>query len=226
MKKLRKTAALLFTASLIAATVMTGCQEKNSAEGSDKGKKSAKSETVAPKKKGVFGDWNGAEELKQMQGTLKFRRATWTVEGNKVTITDGAKTKEATLDLSIPCKLKVTEEMAGGGTSSDIYGYARNGEDLYIGLGTTGMKVGDLYLIYKGGGVLVYDGTNANYYAEKRFGEKGFEEAVKVTASIEDKTITFEIPDRYKKGELKQYKVEIVGTALLNDQAKGNLITK
>lgn len=228
MKKIGKKTGIVLATALVAASVMTGCQDKDSSAKVEKGKKAVAEKAVPPKKK-IFGDWDGAAELKKLQGTLKVKdnissiRSTWIVKGDSVTIITSDTTK-AKLDLSVPCRIAVVESIAGG-SSSSIYGYARNGEDIYIGLGTSGMKVGDLYLIGKDG-VVAYDGKVANYYAQKRLGEKGFEEAVKVNAEINGNKLTFEVPNRYKKGELEQHTVEIVGTALLNEQAKGNLVKK
>lgn len=228
-----KRVKIVLATTLIAAAVMTGCGDKKNSTGTAKENKTTKTEknAVIEKKNSIFGNWDSAAELKKIQGTLTVKDqfgsigSTWIVKGKEVTVIRKNDTTEATLDLSIPCQLKVVETLTGGGTSTSTFGYARNGDDIYIGLGTTGMKVDDLYLIAKGG-IVVYDGKEAKFYGEKRFGEKGFEEPIKVNAKINESVLSFEVPDRYKKGELREYNVEIIGTALLNEQAKGNLVQK
>ncbi len=175
---------------------------------------------------GVFGNWDGAAELQKLQGIYSVKdyisgRSEWTVEGKKVTIVRGDKTINAELELAVPGQIKVVKKLAGGGLEKSVLSYARNDKDIYIGLGTAGSKVDDLYIVEEDG-MVVYDGTTCTYYKES-FGGR-FEAPVTVTGSVEANVFSYQLPDRFKKGEMKDYSVEIVGSALLNDQAKGNIV--
>lgn len=222
MKKMRNRVGVTLAAVLVATSIMTGCNDKDS----QAGKKAA---TTTEKKVDVLANWKPAEELKTIQGTLTVEGSKWVVKGDKVTVTSRTKTSEATLDLSNPFEVRVVKALAGGGTSADIYGFARNGDAIYIGSGTSGMKFGDLYMVGKNG-VVVYDGKTCNHYAEKRFGDKGFEKPVEIKGGVTKKDgkeyFNFELPDRFNKGAFKKYSLEVVGTAILDDQSKGNLVKK
>lgn len=212
---MKKRVGIVLALCFAATSFMTGCKKDDSA--SAKGKK-----------EDILATWKPAEELQKIQGSITVDGSKWVVNGDKVTITSNTTTKEATLDLSEPCQLKVVQDLGGGAFSSDIYGYARNGEDIYIGSGTAGIKFGDIYMVGKDGAV-VFDGTVCNYFAEQ-LGMKGFKAPIEVEGGLTDKEgkkyFNFALPDSFRKGEFRKYSLEVVGTALLDEQFADNLIQR
>lgn len=228
---MKKQVGTALGACLVAAMVMTGCgkSDKAAAE-APAAKQTAKAQNPYAE---MFGGWDAAAELEAIQGTYNVKDvfgakpSSWTVDGNKATIVRGDKTIEAELDLTIPGSITVKESIAGGGYEKSELSYARNGKDVYIGLGTAGMKVGDLYIVEKDGAV-VFDGTSCKFYRAKPFG-KGFDAPVAVKGSVsgegDNAVFSFELPNKYKPEEMKSFSVNVIGTALVNSQAKGNLVT-
>lgn len=223
---------ILLTAALIATTVMTGCKKEETKD--TKESKPAVTKKIE-KKAGLVDEWDAAAELKHLQGTLKVKDkfgvepSTWIVKDDNITVIFREDTTKGTLDLSEPCVIKIVEPMKGGGTSSSSIGYARNGKDLYIGLGKCGMKFGKKYVVNEGG-LFIYDGKTGKFHEEADFGKEGYKDPVEVKAEIVDnngkKVLKFETPNRYKKGEFNKFELEVVGSALLNHQAIKNLVKK
>lgn len=219
MKEMRKRVWLTLVVAFMAAAVLTGCKSKDT----ESGKKTATEKNVDP-----LADWKPEEELKKIQGTMYVEGNKWVVDGDKVSITRGSKTKEGTLELTYPCQIRVLTPMGGGANSIDKYGYARNGEDIYIGFGTMGMKFGDKYIAGKRGAIL-FDGKECQYFA-RQLGMKRLDSPVDVKGGLTEKEgktyFEFEIPDRFTKGEFDSFSLEVVGTALLDGHAKRNLIKR
>ena len=109
------------------------------------------------------------------------------------------------------------------------WGYARNGNELYIGLGQAGMKVGDQYMVDIDG-MLVKAGETCKYYERDVFGNGYKKDGLEVKCELKDegdkKMLNYAVPDLYKKGEMKEGKVFVVGSALLDEQMLSNKVEK
>ncbi|MBN2493326.1 MAG: hypothetical protein JXR96_01940 [Deltaproteobacteria bacterium] len=182
-----------------------------------------------------FAGFDPADEIKAMEGSWKVKDsafakepAEWKIEGQKVTIKRGDKVKQGEIEIEYPGQLAFVEK-AGGGSSKTYYAYARDGQDLYIGLGKAGSTNGERYTVAVDDGVVVFDGAKCSYYKKKMFG--GLESApAEIQCSVKDeggqKQFHYAVPDRFKKGEMQQAFVHVIGKALLNDQMKGHKVEK
>ncbi|MCA9538545.1 MAG: hypothetical protein KC620_06635 [Myxococcales bacterium] len=189
-------------------------------------------EPVKPAGHAIWGTYDLAAELGKLAGKWKVKSSfgqkepdTWQVEGDKVTITTaGGETKLGKLMMPMPGSLAVKE-----GDMTSYYGYARDGETLYIGLGTGGVKVGDSYFVGASRGVVAFDGTKCAYHAKKMgFGDGPveFEAPVDVQCSVQaaaDKGVLhYQVPRFMKEGEFDDKQIAIVGEALINDQLQSD----
>jgi hypothetical protein len=223
MKRMHRVAAVTMGVCLVATTLITGCGKSESA--SNKATKQTK-EAEDPMA-GVFGNWDPAAELAAIQGTYKVKdfsggKSEWTVTNNNVTIVRGDKTINSVLEFNVPGVLKVVTTKESGAMEWSNLSYARNDKDIYIGLGTAGSKVDNLYIVEKDG-MIIFDGTACKYYQANSFGG-GYQEPISVPGSIEADLFSFQIPDRFKPEKMKDISVKIVGNALVNGQAKRNLV--
>lgn len=181
----------------------------------------------------LYGNFDPAAELKALEGTWEVKdslsdKSTWEITGDKVKRTAGDKVEEGTLEISYPGKLAFVQQK-GGGTEKSYYGYTRNGDDVYIGLGKAGVKQGDRYLLAVDG-LLVMKGAACKYYQRDMF-KNGFkEDGVEVKCELKQEgdkqVLAYETPDRFKKGEMREGQVNILGEALLDDQMARNQATK
>lgn len=180
----------------------------------------------------IWPDVDLAQELRLIQGTWKVRPSlggkaeeTWVVDGDQVTITgpDGA---ESLGKLAFPKPGEVAVKI---GSTTSKYAYARDGEDVWIGLGTGGVRLGDHFYVGEDRGVVVMDGGRCHYHDEKRgFGgsELRFEEPVEVKCSYQEgKTkavVHYETPVFMKDDEREEHQAQVAGRAILNDQLRAD----
>ena len=218
-------------ALLVLAVFWTGACDKKESKGTDEKKPAEKTEAKAASGS-MYGDFDAKAELDKLQGTWQVKdslskKSTWEIKGDKLTRKAGDKVEEGKLEIAYPGKVAFVEEK-GGGTQRSYYGYARNGDDVYIGLGKAGRKSGD-HLVLAVDGLLVKQGPACKYYKKKMF--EGFEKTgldVKcgMKTEGEKQLFTYEVPDAFKKGEMTAGQVNVVGDALLDDQMMGNKAEK
>lgn len=224
---MRKNALNLLIVTVLALGLAAGCDKKAEGGGEGKGGE-AKAE---PSAKSPFAGFDPAAELKALQGKWKVTERfgqkepdTWTIEGDKVTKVGPKGEKKGTLAVTKPGELAVKE-----GDMTSYLAYARNGSDIWIGLGTGGVKAGDTYYVGEDRGVVAFDGKTCKYHKQKMSfggGPKTFEAPTDVKCSVAtegDKTILkYQAPDPFKKGELGEASIEVIGTALVNEQLGGS----
>jgi len=228
---MRKITLLIAVVSLLFAA----CEKKQAQdEGAEKaaGKPAAKAAAPGEDSGAMFSGYDAQAEQKVLQGTWEVKdtsntSSTWVVEGDEVTRKTEKGEEKGKLEFPFPGKVVLAQEK-GGGTQRSYYGYARNGSEVYLGLGKAGVKLGDRYLV-AADGMVVKAGEKCKYYEQKMF--KGFKkEGIDIKCSItkdgEKQILVYEIPDRFKKGKMREAKVNIVGTALLDQQMMGNKATK
>jgi hypothetical protein len=181
----------------------------------------------------LYGNFDPAAELKALEGTWEVKdslskTSTWEIAGNKVKRTAGDKVEEGTLEISYPGKLAFVQQK-GGGTEKSYYGYTRNGDDVYIGLGKAGVKQGENYLVAVDG-LLVMKNAACKFYERDMFKDGFKKDGVDVKCEIKSEgdkqVLAYETPDRFKKGEMRSGTVTIMGEALLDQQMAGNKATK
>jgi hypothetical protein len=214
--------------------VLSACkkgEEATTDEGLAKGQAAEAPEAAAADP--LYGDFDPAGELKALEGTWEVKdslsqKSTWEITGNKVKRISGDKVEEGTLEVPYPGKLAFVQQK-GGGTEKAYYGYTRNGDDVYIGLGKAGVKQGDSYLLAVDG-LLVMKGAACKYYERDMFKDGFKQDGVEVKCEIKQEgdkqVLAYQTPDRFKKGEMRDGKVNILGSALLDDQMAGNLAAK
>jgi len=221
---------------VIPALALAGCEKESGSGGTAADDSSAADKGGQAKGKAAtgagdqrFAGFDPAAEQKALQGTWKVldsafakEPAVWKIEGSKVTITRGDETKTGELEIDHPGELAFVEEVSGGKQRS-YSAYARSGDEVYIGLGTAGIKSGDTYMLADGG-VVVFDGEKCHFHKKKMFG--GWEDPVAVTCKLategEEQVLHYEVPDRFKKGEKKAKKIAVIGELLLNEQMQGH----
>ena len=219
---------------LLAMLVFSACKQEGAPSGpgdpSDKSSASGGSDQAAG---GDFAGFDPKAEIEALQGTWQVKDsafgkqpATWKIAGDQISITKGDDTKQGELEIPHRGELAVVEK-AGGGTSRSYYAYARSGADVYIGLGTAGIKRGDAYLVGDDG-VVVLKASACKYFKKKMFG--GFEDPTAVQCQVLEEggkqVFSYQVPDRFKKGALTTKTVDVVGDALLNQQMQGHKATK
>lgn len=225
---------------VIPALALVGCEKKSGSGGAAADDSSAADEGGPAEGKEAagsgdqrFAGFDPAAEQKALQGSWKVldsafakEPAVWKIEGAQVTITRGDETKQGELEIAFPGELAFVEE-AGGGKQRSYFAYARSGDKVYIGLGTAGIKRGDTYMLADGG-VVVFDGEKCHFHKKKMFG--GWEDPVAVSCKLagegEQQVLHYEVPDRFKKGEMKKKKVAVIGDLLLNEQMQGHKAEK
>lgn len=217
---------------LLAAFSLCACEKKECKD--EAASKTEAKPTIRPKTQAdsMYGNFDAKAELEKLQGSWQVKdtlsaKSTWEIQGDKLTRKAGDKVEEGKIEINYPGKVAFVEEK-GGGTQRSYFGYARNGDDVYIGLGKAGVKSGD-HMVVAIDGLLVKHGEACKYYKKEMFG--GFEKAgldVKCGLKAEgDKQLfTYEYPDAFKKGEMAQGQVNVVGDALLDDQMMGNKAEK
>lgn len=227
---------------LLAGAALVACEKKEEAadkptesaeKTAEKGEKAAEKPAAKPAGHPIWGSYDLAAELKKLEGKWSVRssiskdRDTWEIKGDKVTITkaDGS-TQLAKLIMGKPGEIAVKQD----GTTS-YYGYARNGDDVYIGLGRSGIKVGDTYYVRADRGLVVYDGKACKYHKEKMsFGkeQKEFEAPKDVKCELQtggDKAVLhYQTPKFMKEGEFEDNQIPVVGEALINEQLMGHKV--
>lgn len=232
----------------LALGLTAGCGSKDGEKTDGKGDKSGSAKSAAstgaptskaPESKAAGNPlWPGvdlAAEAKRLEGTWKVKTAfggdadTWEVKGDKVTIkTAKGETKLGTLRFDMPGRIGVKET-----NMTSYYSYARNGADLYLGLGRAGLKAGDRHIVSTSRGLVIFDGKDCKYHEKKMsFGGKAveFKDAKAVKCGLQtggDKAVlNYQVPRFMKEGEFDDKSIEIVGDALLDAQMKGNKLTK
>ena len=192
--------------------------------------------TAAPKAGGDL--WTGLDltaEAKRLQGKWTVQTAhrgdadVWDVKGDKITITTGkGETKLGTLKLDMPGRIGIKEP-----NMTTYYSYTRNGDDLYIGLGRAGFKVGETYIVSTNRGLVRFDGKACTYHEKKMsFGDAplAFKDPITVKCSVQaaaDKALlNYQVPKFMKEGEFDDKSIAVIGDALLDDQMKGNQVSK
>lgn len=182
--------------------------------------------------------WTGldlAAEGKRLQGKWKVKTAfggdpdVWEIKDDKITVTTAkGETKLGTLKLDMPGRIGIKET-----NMTSYYSHTRNGDDVYVGLGRAGFKLGDQFLVSTNRGLVRYDGKTCTYHEKKMsFGDKPlqFKDPVTVKCSLQeaaDKAVfNYQVPKFMKEGEFDDKSINVVGDALLDDQMKGNKISK
>jgi hypothetical protein len=219
----------------------TGKAKDTTAAGDKAGAKSTAPASKAPATTAakVGGDlWAGLDlsaEATRLQGKWKVKTAfggdpdVWDVKDNKITITTAkGETKLGTLKLDMPGRIGIKET-----SMTTYYSYTRNGDDVYVGLGRAGVKLGDRYIVSTNRGLVRFDGKVCTYHEKKMsFGNKplAFKAAITVQCSLQaggDKALlNYQVPKFMKEGEFDEKSIAIVGDALLDDQMKGNKVAK
>lgn len=232
--------ALLGLTMIFALSACKQGEEAKTEEGLAKGQAAEAPE--AAQTDSLYGNFDPAAELKALEGTWEVKdsfseKSTWEITGDKVKRTAGDKVEEGTLEISYPGKLAFVQKK-GGGTEKSYYGFTRNGDDVYIGLGKAGVKQGDSYLLAVDG-LLVMKGAPegtaktaaaCKYYERDMFKDGFKQDGVEVKCELkqegEKQVLAYQTPDRFKKGEMRDGQVNILGRALLDDQMAGNLAAK
>jgi hypothetical protein len=104
-------------------------------------------------------------------GSTIGAREAWQVQGDKVTIWNGKTEKTLELAVTSPCTVKTTEKSADGSSSSTVTVFVFDGDTLYQGLGSAGLRNGGLVVACMGGGVYTYQEGTCVRWEESMFGE-------------------------------------------------------
>ena len=217
--------------SLILVFVVSACKKGEETK-PEEGQETSEA-LKAPAADPLYGSFDPAGELKALEGTWEVKdslskTSTWEISGSKLKRISGDQVEEGTIEVPYPGKVAFVQQK-GGGTEKAYYGFTRNGDDVYIGLGKAGVKKGDRYMLAVDG-LLVMQGAACKYYERDMFKDGFKDEAVDVKCEVkqegEKQVLAYETPDRFKKGEMRAGTVTIMGEALMDQQMSGNKATK
>lgn len=218
--------------SLMLVFILPACK-KGEETVTEEGKPAEGQALEAPAADPLYGGFDPAAELKALEGTWEVKdslskTSTWEISGNKLKRISGDQVEEGTIEVPYPGKVAFVQQK-GGGTEKAYYGFTRNGEDVYIGLGKAGVKKGDRYMLAVDGLLVMQDKT-CKYYERDMFKDGFKDEAVDVKCEIKQEgdkqVLAYETPDRFKKGEMRAGTVTIMGEALMDQQMSGNKAAK
>jgi hypothetical protein len=220
--------------------VFSACKKGEEAK-TDEGQETSEA-LKAPESDPLYGGFDPAAELKALEGTWEVKdslskTSTWQISGNKLKRISGDQVEEGTIEVPYPGKVAFVQQK-GGGTEKAYYGFTRNGDEVYIGLGKAGVKKGERYMLAVDG-LLVMQGAPegtaktaaaCKYYERDMFKDGFKKDAVEVKCEVkqegEKQVLAYETPDRFKKGEMRAGTVTIMGEALVDHQMAGNKATK
>lgn len=209
---------------LLAASLLAACGGKKDDAGGG-GTSTGKTVETKPAATGPFADFGSTDDvLAKWQGAWVLETGSighyeaWEVKGTKVTSWDGKTEKVRDLEIDSPCDARVVEKGKDGSSSADHVTFAFDGDRLYTGMGSAGMKKGDKILACAVGKTFVWDGKSCAAH-ENNFGR--WEQAATECKLEGGKFIAKRPGMGDMKGEL-----EVVGDVLLNQQMKGNKVEK
>ena len=224
---------LLSVIELVILMAMVGCKKEGEGSATPEGQTAAASGTALIEGGDFLGNFDSKAELSALQGVWQVHdtlsgKSTWEINGDKMTRKLGDQIEEGTIEVTSPGRVSFVQSK-GEGTMRSYWGYARNGNELYIGLGQAGMKVGERYMVDIDG-LLVKAGETCKFYERDVFGGGYKKEGLEVKCELKDegdkKMLNYTVPDLYQKGEMKAGQVFVVGNALLDEQMMGNKAEK
>jgi hypothetical protein len=170
---------------------------------------------------GAFPDFDLATTAKKLQGTWVFKGnmdkpTVWSIAGDKVTTTTGgaAADEVAALTIVAPCEAKATITK-GSGSESMTFGFAIDGDTVYMGLGASGVKQGDVIAVCMDSDVYVLKAGKCQKGTEDMFHEGTWKWEPAPDCKLEGTTFS-----------ANGTTLELIGNALVSDQMKGNKAEK
>jgi hypothetical protein len=141
----------------------------------------------------------------------------WDVKGSDVTVWDGAKEEKRTLELESPCAIGIVKSGEGGMKETMKYSAVWDGDTLYAGMGASGYKKGDSYLVCGSQETYVLKGGKCEAWKED-FMNPGKWTNKPADCKVEGDTFT--VPGDWG------INAKIVGNVVLSDQMQGNKAEK
>ncbi len=209
---------------LAMALAGTGCDKKDKEPATDPGPAGEPSgkRADAPGGSGPFAGFDLGAIKTRLEGAWVLggsslgKKEAWQVSGSEVTVYDGKSEKKHELSLVAPCYGKLTCE-EGGGTTSNYFTFAFDGDTLYKGLGQAGLKKGDTIVACISGEIFTLQDGKCQKWKESMFGDKL--KSADAECALEGDV--FKAKTRSGESEL-----EIEGTVLLNQQMAKNQAVK
>jgi hypothetical protein len=191
---------------VVAVLAAAGCGKKDDAGGGGGG--------------GKFAEFGGMDSARWQGAWVAGRdiRQAWDVKGGDVTTWDGEKEEKQQLIIESGCKVKVKRSLPGGASETYSYSAVWDGDQLYLGMGSAGIKKGDDYLICASSDVYTLKGGKCSKWKEDFMRPGTWKEEPAECSVAGD---VFKIPAKDWPVELK-----IVNNVLLNDQMQGNKAEK
>jgi len=140
------------------------------------------------------------------------------VDGDRARLTAArGEVVEGTLSAISPCEVKLTLP-SGMATSWNL---ARDGDQLWLGLGGAGVRLGEGWLVCEERGVILYDGSSCTWHQEG-FRPGGFDAPTPVECSLEEGILSYQVPKFMRDGEHDARSMKIHGKALLSEQMESD----
>jgi hypothetical protein len=182
----------------------------------------------------IWGDWDPADDLEAVQGEWvtvwgpdEEVQTRWSIDGDQAVhhrSADDEEPQEGTLSFDHPGAMTLTVEIDGG-TTGTVSSYAREGDDIYVGLGMGGVVLDDRMVLRHGRNLLVYhdDGRCLSHSPQMfdGFDEEGVEAECEIVEEDDQRYLTFVDPERDSAITIDQ-RIEIGDESLTDIQLRGS----
>lgn len=176
----------------------------------------------------IWGAWTPDDDLEALQGEWNVSGSPgpdehWKIDGDTVVVeSDGESPKEGTIELPHPGVVQFVVE-SNGGSMTTTYSFAREGDDLYLGLGHSGVVLSDRYVFRRANHLLVYRDGECTYHDEDRF--DGFDEEgqtidCELVDDEETKRLVYTDPDG--QSYTRDQRIEVGDEAITDGQLRGS----
>lgn len=181
----------------------------------------------------IWGDWSPGETLEALQGEWITVRGPddevhtrWIIDGDQAVFTErDDEAEEGTVSLPYPGALRLDRQIEGG-TTGIISSFAREGDDLYVGLGMGGVILDDRMVLRTGGSFLVYhrDDETCTYHEPRGFDgfdEEGVAAACEIVEEQDKQYLVYTNPSRDREIGINQ-RIEIGEESLTDLQLRSS----
>lgn len=156
----------------------------------------------------IWGDWDPSANLDALQGEWvtvwgpdDAVQTRWSIDGNEAThhrSADDPEPQEGVISFEYPGAMKFSVEVDGG-SSSTLSSFAREGDDIYVGMGIGGVVLADRLVVRHGRNLYVRhdDGRCLKYEPSPfdGFKDEGISTDCEIVTDGERRLFTFSDPD-------------------------------
>ncbi len=182
----------------------------------------------------IWGAWDPADDLEAVQGEWVTVwgpddevQTRWKIDGDQAVhhrTSNDEEPQEGTISFEYPGAMQLTVEIEGGSTGT-ISSYAREGDDIYVGLGMGGVVLEDRMVLRSGRDLLVYhDDGRCLLHSPSMFDgfdEEGVEADCEIVEENDQQYFTFTNPETDREITIDQ-RIQIGEESLTDIQLRGS----